>query len=123
VDRGDPTEACDGCASSKPAGLPVLVRGRGDGSRATVPSGRSQWQAGSAMMGAAMGWMWVWPVLVTVGLAILGYLGVRLVQGRQGTSPAGSDPSGLDPRWILDQRYARGEIDDEEYRRRRDMLP
>ena len=75
------------------------------------------------MMGAAMGWMWVWPVLIVVGLLILGYLGVRLVQGRQASSPAGSDPSGSAARRILDERYARGEIDEEEYRRRRDMLP
>jgi putative membrane protein len=75
------------------------------------------------MMGAAMGWMWLWPVLITVGLAILGYLGVRLVQGRQGTSAAGSDPSGSAARRILDERYARGEIGDEEYQRRRDVLP
>jgi putative membrane protein len=74
------------------------------------------------MGGAAMGWMWVWPVLIAVGLAILGYVGVRLAQGRPGASVTGSDPSGS-ARRILDERYARGEIDEEEYRRRRDVLP
>jgi len=75
------------------------------------------------MMGAAVGWMWVWPVLIVVGLIILGYVVVRLAQGRQRTSPTGSDHSGSAARRILDERYARGEIDDEEYQRRRDLLP
>ena len=30
-----------------------------------------------------MGWMWVRPVLVVIGLIILGYPGVLLVQGRR----------------------------------------
>jgi putative membrane protein len=75
------------------------------------------------MIGPTMGWMWVWPVLIVVGLLVIGYVGVRLAQGRQSTSPTGSDPSGSAARRILDERYARGEIDDEEYQRRRDLLP
>jgi putative membrane protein len=76
------------------------------------------------MMGATMGWMWVWPVLIVVGLLILGYVAVRLAQGRHGASPTGSAPaSGSAARRILDERYARGEINDEEYQRHRDLLP
>jgi putative membrane protein len=75
------------------------------------------------MGGSTGGWMWVWLVLVVVGLLIIGYVGVRLAQGRARSSSAGSDPSGSSARRILDQRYARGEIDEEEYLRRRDMLP
>lgn len=76
------------------------------------------------MGGGAMGWMWVWPVLIVVGLVILGYVGVRLLPGRQISPPTGSDPgAGSSPRRILDERYARGDIDEEEYRRRRDVLP
>lgn len=75
------------------------------------------------MGGAAMGWMWLWPVLVLAGLALLAYLCVRLAQGGQGTSLAAPDPSGSAAQRILAERYARGEIDDEEYRRRRDVLP
>jgi putative membrane protein len=76
-----------------------------------------------AMMGAAMGWMWVWPLLIVVGLVILGYVGVRLVQGRKMSGPSGPDAgAGSSARRILDERYARGEIDEEEYRRRRDVL-
>ena len=74
------------------------------------------------MMGGTMGWVWVWPVLIVVGLVILGYVAVRLVQGRQVSGLTGSD-AGSAARRILDERYARGEIDDEEYRRRSDELP
>ena len=75
------------------------------------------------MMGAAMGWMWVWPVLIVVGLVILGYVAVRLVQGRQVSGPSGVDSGASSAALrILDERYARGEIDEEEFRRRRDVL-
>jgi len=70
-----------------------------------------------------MGWTWVWLVLIVAGLLVIGYVAVRLAQGRQSTSPTGSDPSGVTARRILDERYARGEIDDEEYQRRRNLLP
>jgi putative membrane protein len=69
------------------------------------------------------GWLWVWPVLVVVGLLILAYLGLLLVRGRLGSSRGGSESgSGSSARRILDERYARGEIDEEEYRRRRTEL-
>jgi len=71
------------------------------------------------MTGAAMtGWFWIWPVLVLIGLVLLGYLAYRLMQGRGTGSRAGSSSA----RQILDQRYARGEIDDQEYCARRDEL-
>jgi len=75
------------------------------------------------MMGATAGWMWVWPVLIVAGLLVIGYVVVRLARSGRGASPTGSDPSGLAARRILDGRFARGEIDDEEYLRRRDLLP
>ncbi len=65
-----------------------------------------------------MGWIWIWPVLVLAGLLILGYVGVRLAQGRGLSSLSGSSTA----QQILDERYARGEIDEEEYRRRRAEL-
>jgi putative membrane protein len=58
------------------------------------------------------------------GLLVIGYVAVRLTQSRQGWSPTGSDPgSGSAARRILDERYARGDIDAEEYQRRRELLP
>lgn len=66
------------------------------------------------MDGWAFGWMWIWPVLVLAGLMLLVYGVVRLVAG--GSGPASSAQR------ILDERYARGEIDEEEYRRRRAQL-
>ncbi|MGH4026255.1 MAG: SHOCT domain-containing protein [Pseudonocardiaceae bacterium] len=63
--------------------------------------------------------MWIWPVLVLIGLIILGYVGVLLVQSRASSSaPSGASAA----RGILDERFARGEIDEEEYRRRRAEL-
>ncbi|MEK6439191.1 SHOCT domain-containing protein [Pseudonocardia sp. T1-2H] len=67
--------------------------------------------------GAMMGWLWIWPALVLIGLGLLGYVGVRTFQGRTRT-PAGS----VSARRSLDERFARGEIDEQEYRRRRDGL-
>jgi putative membrane protein len=76
------------------------------------------------MMGTStMVWMWIWPVLVVGGLLVLGYVALRLAQSSQRASPTRADPGlGSSARWILDERYARGEIDDEEYRRRKDEL-
>jgi putative membrane protein len=69
------------------------------------------------MDGSMMGWFWIWPVLVLIGLVLLGYLAYRLTAGSTPTrSGAGT------ARDILDQRYARGEIDEQDYRQRRNEL-
>jgi putative membrane protein len=71
--------------------------------------------------GDAMGWFWIWPVLVVVGLVLLGYVGYSLAQGR--ATGGSRDSTDTDTaRQILDERFARGEIDEEEYRRRRSAL-
>lgn len=88
------------------------------------------------MMGnSMMGWAWIWPVLVLIGIVLLGYVAVRLTQNRrsldQAAGPrresppaqaASSAAASSSARSILDERFARGEIDDEEYRRRRAEL-
>jgi putative membrane protein len=76
------------------------------------------------MMGGgwSMGLMWIWPLLVAVGLAVIGYVAVRLARaGTDGSRDAAGPPSSQ-ARRILDERYARGEIDDEEYRHRQGEL-
>ncbi|SCF44895.1 putative membrane protein [Micromonospora purpureochromogenes] len=65
--------------------------------------------------GPMAGLMWIWPVLTLAGLAALGYLTYRLAQPP-------STAAATAARTILDERYARGEIDDEEYQRRRSAL-
>lgn len=72
------------------------------------------------MGGAGLSGLWiVWPLLVLIGVLLLGYLAYRLVADRSG----GQRTSGLtSARRILDERYARGEIDDQEYRQRRGGL-
>lgn len=76
------------------------------------------------MMGAGgMGLFWIWPLLIVVGLGLLGYLGYQRAQsGTRGDEQSGNGTDGGEARRILAQRFARGEIDEEEYRRRRAML-
>jgi len=72
------------------------------------------------MNGWMYGWMWIWPLLVLAGLLLLVYGVVRLAQG---TPPApGDEQRGSSARRILDERFARGEIEEDDYRRRRAEL-
>ena len=62
-------------------------------------------------MGIGGGFMWlIWIVLILVVAWALG--GLR----------TGREPGEKSPRELLDQRFARGEIDEEEYRKRRGAL-
>jgi putative membrane protein len=77
-------------------------------------------------MGAGMGWNWLWWLLILVGVAavVVGLLRAGGTGGRGGrddrTPPSGTPVSTA--RQILDERFARGEIDEEEYRARRREL-
>lgn len=66
--------------------------------------------------GGAMGWMWLWWI---VGLAVLVLL-VRAMAKAGGTSGSGRGEDS--PETILKRRYARGEIDRNEYEHRLDDL-
>ena len=68
----------------------------------------------------SMNLFWIWPLLVVVGLVLLGYVGYRCAQVRPG-GPAREEDR-RDTRRILDERFARGEIAEAEYRRRRSTL-
>ena len=69
--------------------------------------------------------MWLFGLVTLVGVVLLGILAIRLFGGGLGPNrPAASEAAGItgprrDPALaILDQRYARGEIDTEEYQER-----
>lgn len=87
--------------------------------------------------GNGIGWMWLWGVLLLVGIAALVLLAVRLFTGRPGRGgptqpgrygtppygPPGTPPGGpgfpggkSQARLILDERLARGELTAEQYR-------
>ena len=75
---------------------------------------------GSGGMGGG-GWMWLWIILILAGLLLIGYVAVRLSQsGRSSAGPLGQAPRTA--REMLDERFARGEIDEQEYRARRETL-
>ena len=72
-----------------------------------------------------MGWgwagMWLGPLFM---IAVLAMVVVGIVVLARWIGGSGSDGGGRvrTPREILDERYARGEIDREEYQRRRDDI-
>ncbi len=74
-----------------------------------------QMMEGTDMMSGMMGLGWLWMLLVlafVVGVVVWAI-------GRLSPSDRGT---GDQARRLLDERYARGEIDDDEYARRRDAL-
>ena len=78
------------------------------------------WGWGYAMMGG-FGWVLMLLLIVAV-VAIVGGL-LRDLSGGMRTHRGGLGSSGSPALHILDERYARGEIDAEEYKRRRaDLL-
>ncbi|GAA1388132.1 hypothetical protein GCM10009661_75930 [Catellatospora chokoriensis] len=74
-------------------------------------------------MGNAMGWMWIWPAVIFFGLLVLGFLALMVTRYWPDGTVTTPRPDRSPARTILDERYARGEIDDEEYRRRKGELP
>jgi putative membrane protein len=60
--------------------------------------------------------------LVFVGSAVAAVIAVWRLTSRGGSWPGASPDGGSTARRLLDERYARGDLDDDEYRRRRDRL-
>lgn len=71
-------------------------------------------------MGTGMGWSWLFGLLLLAGIVALIVLIVRLTAGGSGRSGGDQDPDvgRQRARAILDERYARGEIDTAEYEER-----
>lgn len=69
-------------------------------------------------MGAGMWWGTGLPILVLVVLAVAGIVLVRALWDRV----AGRSPHSGSAISVLEERYARGEIDDEEFVARREQL-
>ncbi len=67
-------------------------------------------------MGGMMGWMWLWALVALLLLVAVVALVVWAV--RRPTGHAG----GSDARRILEERFARGEIDTSEFRERSSLL-
>lgn len=68
------------------------------------------------MMWGAWGFHWIWMVVFWV--AVIGLIAWAVAR----VAPSDGDRRSSTARAILDERYARGELDDEEYRRRRSEL-
>jgi putative membrane protein len=73
--------------------------------------------------GGGMGWMWLWWLLILIGVPalIVGVLWLARTGGDRGVG-RGAEATGpriSTARQILDERFARGEIDEEEYHARR----
>ena len=75
------------------------------------------------MPGTGMPGLPLYVLLIIVGLALVGYVLVRVIGGGViSGSRRAQDLGARDAVSILEQRYARGEIDTEEYHRRRRTL-
>ncbi len=69
------------------------------------------------MMWAGYGFSWIWMVLFWVAVVgLIAWAIARLTPLEPGRQSSGT------ARTILDERYARGELDEDEYRRRRGEL-
>lgn len=74
-------------------------------------------------MGVGMGW-WMWLImgLGTIGFWLLVAYLVRMIMDGGPSRAARSRAGSTEPLRLLDERLARGEIEPDEYQRRRDLL-
>ncbi|GAB3033813.1 hypothetical protein GCM10027052_09050 [Parafrigoribacterium mesophilum] len=73
---------------------------------------------------SGMAWMWPWMLIgALLSLAVVAALVVLIVWIARGGRFNAQFPAGAgNARQILDERYARGDIDEDDYRKRRDGL-
>lgn len=70
-----------------------------------------------------MAWMWPWMLVgALLSLAVLAALVILVIRLARGDRFNTHSPAGANARLILDDRYARGEIDEDDYRKRREGL-
>ena len=67
-------------------------------------------------------WMFIGPIWLILFLALVVGVVVLLVRGLSGSSGTGGPPAAKTPLDILRERFARGEIDKEEFEERRRVL-
>jgi putative membrane protein len=69
-------------------------------------------------------WMFLWPLMFIVCIAVILLVAVLILRwlGVSGPSPTQHAPPGRAPLDILEERFARGEIDKEEFEERRRAL-
>ena len=70
------------------------------------------------MDGLWMGFVWIWPVLLVAGIAAFVWGLSRASTRREPGGPSGHERAGE----ILRERFARGEITEQEYRERMRVL-
>lgn len=81
-----------------------------------------------------MGWMWLWGLLMLVDAGLLVLLAVRMFSGGPGRggppgfggpgpgTPGGPSQARSSARLILDERFAKGELTEEQYRQHLKVL-
>ncbi|MGH1526494.1 SHOCT domain-containing protein [Leifsonia sp. L25] len=74
------------------------------------------------MMGGMGAWWIIWLIVPLLIIAVVIVLVVTLSRRGPSAGSGAVQPGRPSPRDILDERYARGEIDHDEYARRRDEL-
>lgn len=94
----------------------------GSGHGGTAGSGYGGMGSGYGwMMGAGIVWMGIWLLLAIAGVTVLIIVLVRLSRGTDHRAHGLAHTAGTSL-LILDERYARGEIDHDEYLHRRENL-
>ena len=99
----------------EPLGLPAAAWAQGSPDRPTAPwEMMHDWSWGS-------GWMWLMPLFMLAWFALMIAVIVLLVRWLGGGN-GGRSATTRTARDILDERYARGEIDREEYVQRKNDI-